>query len=54
MHHLLIEQFLPFNYVQTLFAIVVKKRNKLHETKAQIVGQFLDGLCPEIEDQVGL
>lgn len=54
MHHLLIGQFLPLDYVQTLFAIVVKERNKLHETKAQIVGQFLDGLCPEIEDQVGL
>lgn len=30
------------------------ERNNLHETEAQIVGWFLDGLRLEIEDQDGL
>lgn len=30
------------------------ERNNLHETEAQIVGRFLDGLRLEIEDQDGL
>lgn len=30
------------------------ERNNLHETEAQIVGRFLNGLRLEIEDQDGL
>lgn len=30
------------------------EQNNLHETKVQIVAQFLDRLCPKIEDQVRL